>query len=208
MFEVVTVYVICLLVMLLSSSTSLQIWQVLISLWCVEYAFSFTSCIFWFFTWWVYSGGTSTSSSKPTSGNQRSSQQNTSYQIPASALYESADNPRASGSSIQTSPLGMSGNCDFNVYSFYCFPCCCLFDLYFFVNLIKFKVCSMEVMILFHCISFLSWKCLKISELHINYYLLLLFSRTWCATYSCCYFLCLFLLQKSPVVHQMLILWH
>lgn len=53
-------------------------------------------------------GGTSTSSSKPTSGNQRSSQQNTSYQIPASALYESADNPRASGSSIQTSPLGMS----------------------------------------------------------------------------------------------------
>ncbi|XP_052727280.1 SURP and G-patch domain-containing protein 1-like protein isoform X2 [Vigna angularis] len=53
-------------------------------------------------------GGTSTSSSKPTSGHQRSSQQLTSYQIPASALYESADNSRASGSSIQTSPLGMS----------------------------------------------------------------------------------------------------
>ena len=52
-------------------------------------------------------GGTSTSSSKQASGHQRSSQQHT-YQIPASALYESADNPRASGFSIQTSPVGSS----------------------------------------------------------------------------------------------------
>ncbi|KAH1237272.1 SURP and G-patch domain-containing protein 1-like protein [Glycine soja] len=52
-------------------------------------------------------GGTSTSSSKQASGHQRSSQQHT-YQIPASALYESPDNPRASGFSIQTSPVGSS----------------------------------------------------------------------------------------------------
>eukprot|EP00256_Glycine_max_P045819 XP_006598254.1 SURP and G-patch domain-containing protein 1-like protein isoform X2 [Glycine max] len=52
-------------------------------------------------------GGTSTSSSKQTNGHQRSSQQHT-YQIPASALYESADNPRASGFSIQTSSVGSS----------------------------------------------------------------------------------------------------
>ena len=68
--------------------------------------------------WWFYSGGTSTSSSKQTSGHQKSSQQHSSYQIPASALYESADNPRASGSSIQTSPVGISGNCHINVYVF------------------------------------------------------------------------------------------
>ncbi|ESW21046.1 hypothetical protein PHAVU_005G036800 [Phaseolus vulgaris] len=53
-------------------------------------------------------GGTSTSSSKQTSGHQRSSQQHTSYQIPASALYDSADNPRASGSSIQAYSVGIS----------------------------------------------------------------------------------------------------
>ncbi|TKY49561.1 SURP and G-patch domain-containing protein [Spatholobus suberectus] len=52
--------------------------------------------------------GTSTTSSKQTSGHQRSSQHHTAYQIPASALYESADNPRASGSSIQTSSVGSS----------------------------------------------------------------------------------------------------
>jgi len=162
MFEVVTVYVICLLVMLLSSSTSLQIWWVLISLMC-GICFLIYLLFILVLIWWFCSGGTSTSSSKQTSGHQRSSQQQTSYQIPASALYESADNPRASGSSIQTSPVGMSGNCDINVYSFYCFHSCCLFDLHFFVNLIKFKVCSMEVMILFHCISFY-----PDSELYIN----------------------------------------
>ncbi|XP_020226081.1 SURP and G-patch domain-containing protein 1-like protein isoform X1 [Cajanus cajan] len=52
-------------------------------------------------------GSTSPSSAKQTSGHQRSTQQH-AYQIPASALYESADNPRASGSSIQTSSVGSS----------------------------------------------------------------------------------------------------
>ncbi|XP_027341338.1 SURP and G-patch domain-containing protein 1-like protein [Abrus precatorius] len=55
-----------------------------------------------------HNGGTSSSSSKQTSGPQRPSQQHTAYQIPASALYESADNPRISGSSIQTSSVGNS----------------------------------------------------------------------------------------------------
>ncbi|KAK7323251.1 hypothetical protein VNO77_26716 [Canavalia gladiata] len=53
-------------------------------------------------------GGTSTSSSKQTSGPPRSSQQHATYQIPASALYETADNSIASGSSIQTSSAGSS----------------------------------------------------------------------------------------------------
>ena len=56
-------------------------------------------------------GGTSTSSSRQTSGPQRPSQQQSTYQIPASVLYESADDPRASGSSVQTLSVGRSGNC-------------------------------------------------------------------------------------------------
>ncbi|KAI4333160.1 hypothetical protein L6164_018000 [Bauhinia variegata] len=42
-------------------------------------------------------GGTSTSSSRSTN-NQRLPQQHSTYQIPAPALYETADNPSASGS--------------------------------------------------------------------------------------------------------------
>ncbi|XP_057453454.1 SURP and G-patch domain-containing protein 1-like protein [Lotus japonicus] len=45
--------------------------------------------------------GTSISSSRPANGPQRSSEQRPTYQIPASALYESGDVPRTSGSSVQ-----------------------------------------------------------------------------------------------------------
>ncbi|KAJ7949135.1 SURP and G-patch domain-containing protein 1-like protein [Quillaja saponaria] len=46
-----------------------------------------------------HGGSTSTSASRSTSGSQWSSQQHSTYQIPASALYdESAEDPRASGS--------------------------------------------------------------------------------------------------------------
>ncbi|XP_057450740.1 SURP and G-patch domain-containing protein 1-like protein [Lotus japonicus] len=51
-------------------------------------------------------GCTSTSSSIQTNGPQKSSQQRTAYQIPASALYESGGNSRASVSSIQTLSAG------------------------------------------------------------------------------------------------------
>ncbi|KAI4323381.1 hypothetical protein L6164_022993 [Bauhinia variegata] len=57
-------------------------------------------------------GGTSTSSSRSTYTPQRSSQQHSSYQIPASALYESADVPRASGSAGTTDEPGASSNAD------------------------------------------------------------------------------------------------
>ncbi|XP_061349042.1 SURP and G-patch domain-containing protein 1-like protein [Gastrolobium bilobum] len=53
-----------------------------------------------------HNGGTSISSSRPTNGPQRSSQQNSTYQIPASALYDSAEVPRASGSSVQALSVG------------------------------------------------------------------------------------------------------
>ncbi|KAJ1409748.1 G-patch domain [Sesbania bispinosa] len=44
--------------------------------------------------------------SRPTNGPQRSSQQHSTYQIPASALYESAEVPGASGSSVQALSVG------------------------------------------------------------------------------------------------------
>ncbi|KAK2407318.1 SURP and G-patch domain-containing protein [Trifolium repens] len=51
--------------------------------------------------------GTSISSSRPTNGPPRSSQQHSSYQIPASALYDS-EVSRASGSSAQSFSVGSS----------------------------------------------------------------------------------------------------
>ena len=54
----------------------------------------------------ISSGGTGSSSSRPTNGSQRSSQQHSTYQIPASALYESAEISRASGSSTQAYSAG------------------------------------------------------------------------------------------------------
>lgn len=138
MFEALVIYVICLLVMLLSSSTSLWIWEVLFSLMCGICLLFYLLFYILICMWWFYSGGTSTSSSKQTNGHQRSSQQHT-YQIPASALYESADNPRASGFSIQTSSVGSSGNC-YIVVSMFIVLTVCLFDLHLSVNLIKFKV--------------------------------------------------------------------
>lgn len=52
--------------------------------------------------------GTSIPSSRPTNGPQRSSQQQSTYQIPASALYDSADVPRGSGSAGQAFSVGSS----------------------------------------------------------------------------------------------------
>ncbi|KAF7824518.1 SURP and G-patch domain-containing protein 1-like protein isoform X1 [Senna tora] len=51
-------------------------------------------------------GGTSTSSSRITNVPQRSSQQHSTYQIPASALYESSEDPRGYGSSGQAGSRG------------------------------------------------------------------------------------------------------
>ncbi|XP_012574237.1 SURP and G-patch domain-containing protein 1-like protein isoform X2 [Cicer arietinum] len=52
--------------------------------------------------------GTSFPSSRPTNVPQRSSQQHSTYQIPASALYDSGEVPRASGSSFQALSVGSS----------------------------------------------------------------------------------------------------
>ncbi|KAE9620920.1 hypothetical protein Lal_00018962 [Lupinus albus] len=51
-------------------------------------------------------GGTSISSSRPSNGPQKSSQQHSTYQIPASVLYERAEEPWSSGSSVQASSAG------------------------------------------------------------------------------------------------------
>ncbi|KAL5549779.1 hypothetical protein UlMin_005010 [Ulmus minor] len=48
------------------------------------------------------SGGTSTSPSKPTNGSQRSFQQHSNFQIPASALYEATEDPRNIQSSVRS----------------------------------------------------------------------------------------------------------
>ncbi|KAK9283059.1 hypothetical protein L1049_011287 [Liquidambar formosana] len=55
------------------------------------------------------SGVSSTSASKSTSGSQRSIQQHSNYQIPASALYEDSDDSRASVTSCQTASVGRIG---------------------------------------------------------------------------------------------------
>ncbi|CAI8585113.1 unnamed protein product [Vicia faba] len=51
---------------------------------------------------------TSIPSSRPTNGPQRSSQQHSTYQIPASALYDSVEVSRTSGSSVQAFSVGSS----------------------------------------------------------------------------------------------------
>uniref|UniRef100_A0A2N9FUY4 G-patch domain-containing protein n=1 Tax=Fagus sylvatica TaxID=28930 RepID=A0A2N9FUY4_FAGSY len=51
-----------------------------------------------------HNGGTSTSASKSTSGSQRSFQQHSNYQIPASALYEATEDPI-----VQIASAGRSG---------------------------------------------------------------------------------------------------
>ncbi|GAV72744.1 G-patch domain-containing protein/Surp domain-containing protein, partial [Cephalotus follicularis] len=56
-----------------------------------------------------HSGSTITSASKSTSVAQRSLQHKSNYQIPASALYEATEEPRASISSAQTSSAGRTG---------------------------------------------------------------------------------------------------
>ncbi|KAJ7982183.1 SURP and G-patch domain-containing protein 1-like protein [Quillaja saponaria] len=57
-------------------------------------------------------GGTITSAPRSTSGSQRSSQQHSTYQIPASALYESAEDPRASGSFGRTGESSAPSSAD------------------------------------------------------------------------------------------------
>ncbi|XP_054816130.1 SURP and G-patch domain-containing protein 1-like protein isoform X2 [Prosopis cineraria] len=52
------------------------------------------------------SRGTSSSSSRPTNVPRRSSQQHSTYQIPASALYESSEDPGVYGSSGQAVSVG------------------------------------------------------------------------------------------------------
>lgn len=56
----------------------------------------------------AYQTGTSIPSSRPTNGPQRLSQQQSSYQIPASALYDSVDVSRGSGSAGQAFSVGSS----------------------------------------------------------------------------------------------------
>lgn len=51
-------------------------------------------------------GGTSTSASKSTGSYQRSQQQHSNYQIPASALYDDAEEPKGSMSTSS----GKAGN--------------------------------------------------------------------------------------------------
>ena len=51
-------------------------------------------------------GGTNTSASKSTNGSQRSFQQHSNYQTPASALYEASE----SSSGLPTSSAGKTGN--------------------------------------------------------------------------------------------------
>ncbi|KAL7258340.1 hypothetical protein ACSBR1_004461 [Camellia fascicularis] len=55
------------------------------------------------------SGGISTAALSPTSGPQRSLQQHSNYQTPASALYEAIEDTRASMTSVQTTSAGRSG---------------------------------------------------------------------------------------------------
>ncbi|KAE9592705.1 putative G-patch domain-containing protein [Lupinus albus] len=50
--------------------------------------------------------GTNISSSRPSNGPQRSSQQHSTYQIPASVLYGRNEEPWSSGSSVQASSAG------------------------------------------------------------------------------------------------------
>ncbi|CAL5340541.1 unnamed protein product [Camellia sinensis] len=54
-------------------------------------------------------GGISTAALSPTSGPQRSLQQHSNYQTPASALYEAIEDTRASMTSVQTTSAGRSG---------------------------------------------------------------------------------------------------
>ncbi|KAK7283863.1 hypothetical protein RIF29_13611 [Crotalaria pallida] len=51
-------------------------------------------------------GGTNISSARPSNGPQKSSQQHSTYQIPAAALYERAEEPWSSGSSVQPLSVG------------------------------------------------------------------------------------------------------
>lgn len=57
----------------------------------------------------IWTGGTSTSASKSTNVSQKSLQQQ-NYQIPASALYETAEEPKASLASTQAVSSGRPGN--------------------------------------------------------------------------------------------------
>ncbi|XP_019413451.1 PREDICTED: SURP and G-patch domain-containing protein 1-like protein isoform X1 [Lupinus angustifolius] len=51
-------------------------------------------------------GGTSISSFRPSNGPQKSSHQHSTYQIPASVLYDRAEEPWSAGSSVQASSAG------------------------------------------------------------------------------------------------------
>ena len=60
----------------------------------------------------LHAGGTSSSSSRQTNAPRRSFQQHSAYQIPASALYDSSEDPGVYGSSGQAVPGGSnSKNC-------------------------------------------------------------------------------------------------
>ena len=54
--------------------------------------------------------GTSTSASKSTNSSQRSLQQHSNYQIPASALYETTEDQNASVTSAQAASAGRISN--------------------------------------------------------------------------------------------------
>ncbi|XP_057978705.1 SURP and G-patch domain-containing protein 1-like protein [Malania oleifera] len=57
----------------------------------------------------IASGGTNTSAIKFNGGSSRSSQNNSNYQIPASALYESVEDTRASATSAHAASSGGTG---------------------------------------------------------------------------------------------------